>query len=319
MPGEPKGWASLEPMPRSPLPLRHGLNSAWVRTPREHDWATMRDFLVWKVPRLTPERIDEMFAEQRFVDEQGIPIPQDAPFAHHRFIFFHRDLPDEAPPPGELLVLHRDERLVVLDKPHFTSTIPRGQHVVHSAVVRARRELDLPELSPAHRLDRLTAGVLLCTTRREFRSAYQQIFERRIPRKTYEAVGRYREDLVLPVEVSSHIRKERGQLQAFEVPGAEPNAHTRIELLEHREHPVHGPIGRYRVSPTTGKTHQIRLHMDSLGIGIVNDPFYPEVLDQELDDFSRPLQLLARELRFVDPYDGTERVFTSGRRLEAWD
>ncbi len=305
-------------MPRSPLPLRHGLNSAWVRTPREHDWATMRDFLVWKVPRLTPERIDEMFGEQRFVDEVGTPISVEAPFAHHRFIFFHRDLPDEAAPPGELTVLYRDERLVVLDKPHFTATIPRGQHVVHSAVVRARRDLDLPELSPAHRLDRLTAGVLLCTTQREFRRDYQQVFEHHRATKTYEAVGRYRSDLALPVEVSSHIRKERGQLQAFEVPDAAANSHTLIELLDHRDDPELGPIGRYRVSPTTGKTHQIRLHMNSLGIPIVHDPFYPEVLDQELDDFTRPLQLLARELRFTDPLDGNERVFTSERTLEAW-
>ncbi len=289
-----------------------------MRTPREHDWATMRDFLVWKVPRLTPERIDEMFGEQRFVDEVGTPISVEAPFAHHRFIFFHRDLPDEAAPPGELTVLYRDERLVVLDKPHFTATIPRGQHVVHSAVVRARRDLDLPELSPAHRLDRLTAGVLLCTTRREFRRDYQQVFEHHRATKTYEAVGRYRSDLVLPVEVSSHIRKERGQLQAFEVPDAAANSHTLIELLDHRDDPELGPIGRYRVSPTTGKTHQIRLHMNSLGIPIVHDPFYPEVLDQELDDFTRPLQLLARELRFTDPLDGNERVFTSERTLEAW-
>ncbi|MEL4358870.1 MULTISPECIES: pseudouridine synthase [unclassified Luteococcus] len=278
----------------------------------------MRDFLVWKIPRLSPERIDEMFGEQRFVDEQGVPLGIDAPFRHHAFIFFHRDLPDEPEPPGELLVIHRDERLVVLDKPHFTSTIPRGQHIIHSAVVRARRDLDLPELSPAHRLDRLTAGVLLCTTRREYRSAYQQLFERRIPRKVYEAIGRVRPDLDSPAEVSSHIRKDRGQLQAYEVSGAEPNAHTRIELLETREHPVHGLVGRYRVSPTTGKTHQIRLHMNGLGIPILNDPFYPELLDQSLDDFTSPLQLLARELRFTDPVDGTDRVFTSQRRLEAW-
>lgn len=305
-------------MPRSPLPLRHGLNSAWVRTPREHDWTTMRDFLVWKVPRLSAERIDEMFTEQRFVDEDGTPIAIDAPFAHHRFIFFHRDLPDEAPPPGELLVIHRDERIVVLDKPHFTSTIPRGQHIVHSAVVRARRELDLPELSPCHRLDRLTAGVLMCTTEQRFRRDYQQVFERRLASKTYEAIGRFRDDLVFPLEVSSHIRKERGVLQAFEVPDAEPNSHTRFELLEHRDDPEFGPIGRYEVHPTTGKTHQIRLHMNSLGIPIVNDPFYPELVDQALDDFTAPLQLLARELRFTDPIDGNERSFRSQRQLEVW-
>ncbi|MEL4504929.1 pseudouridine synthase [Luteococcus sp. H138] len=279
----------------------------------------MRDFLVWKIPRLTPERIDEMFTEQRFVDEQGTPLPIDAPYRHHAFIFFHRDLPDEAEPPGELLVLHRDERIVVLDKPHFTSTIPRGQHIIHSAVVRARRELDLPDLSPAHRLDRATAGILLCTTQREHRRAYQTMFERRVPQKTYEAIGRYRPELAFPLDLESHLVKVRGVLQAEEVPDRTPNAHTRIELLEHREHPVHGPIGRYLVKPTTGKTHQIRLHMSSAGIPIVNDPFYPEVLERSLDDFTLPLQLLAKDLRFTDPVDGTERVFTSSRTLEVWE
>ncbi|WP_420176996.1 pseudouridine synthase [Luteococcus sp. OSA5] len=279
----------------------------------------MRDFLVWKIPRLTPERIDEMFAEQRFVDEDGTVIPIDAPYRHHSFIFFHRDLPDETEPPGELRVLHRDERIVVLDKPHFTSTIPRGQHIIYSAVVRARRELDLPDLSPAHRLDRATAGILLCTTQREHRRAYQTMFEKRVPQKTYEAIGRFRDGLAFPLECSSHMVKERGVMQAQELPGREPNAHTRIELLDHAEHPAHGPIARYRVLPTTGKTHQIRLHMSSAGIPIVNDPFYPEVLDRSLDDFSLPLQLLARELRFVDPVDGTERVFSSDRTLSVWD
>jgi tRNA pseudouridine32 synthase/23S rRNA pseudouridine746 synthase len=84
-------------------------------------------------------------------------------------VYLYRELPDEVPVPFEIPVLYRDDDIVVVDKPHFVATMPRGRHVAQSALVRLRRELELPELSPAHRLDRLTAGVLVFTARREMR------------------------------------------------------------------------------------------------------------------------------------------------------
>lgn len=278
----------------------------------------MRAWLAHKIPRLDPERIAQMLSAGAFVDEHGNPLASDAAFTPNRFVFFHRDLPDETPPPGELIVLYRDERLVVLDKPHFTSTIPRGQHVLYSAVVRARRELDLPELAPAHRLDRMTAGVLLCTTERRWRPAYQSMFEHRTPRKVYEAVAGFRPDLAFPRQVESHIVKRRGVLRAEEISGEPPNAFTEIELMERLTSDAGVPLARYQLHPRTGKTHQLRIHLNSLGIPIVNDPFYPDLLDTALDDFSHPLQLLASELSFTDPIEGTERRFTSSRTLDAW-
>ena len=95
-----------------------------------------------------------------------------------RHVYFYRELPDEVPVPFDIPVLYRDDDIVVVDKPHFLATMPRGRHVAQTALVRLRRELDLPELVPAHRLDRLTAGVLLFTTRREVRGAYQTLFAR---------------------------------------------------------------------------------------------------------------------------------------------
>ena len=300
-------------MPRSPLPPRHGLDAAWARSPdRDPDdaapWATFADWLRFRFP----EHVDvgAMLADSRFVYADGTPVGDQDAYRPHTFVWFHRDLREEVPVPGRIDVLHRDERLVVVDKPPFLSTIPRGQHVLQSVVVRLRDELGLPELSPIHRLDRITSGVLMLSTERRWRGPYQSMFEHGTVTKTYRALAPWRADLDLPVTVRNHIRKDPGAWQAYVVPGAPVNAETLVELdARVGEHAV------YRLSPRTGRTHQLRLHLNALGIPIVDDPLYPVVRDTAVDDFTRPLQLLAAEVAFTDPVDGSARRFVSARRL----
>jgi tRNA pseudouridine32 synthase/23S rRNA pseudouridine746 synthase len=219
------------------------------------------------------------------------------------FVYHYRDLPDEVVVPFDVPVLYRDDTIVVVDKPHFLATMPRGSHIAQTALVRLRHELDLPELSPAHRLDRLTAGVLLFTVRPEVRGAYQTMFARGEVTKTYLAVSSAEPDLVGPQVVSNRIIKQRGVLQARIEPG-EPNAETLVE-------PLGG--GRYRLTPRTGRTHQLRLHMATLGVPIDNDPLYPEVLPVQPVDFTAPLRLIAQRLEFDDPLTGEHRCFVSSR------
>ena len=254
--------------------------------------------------------VDGMLADERFVYDDGSVLLADDAYLPHTFVWFHRDLREEPAVPGEITVLHRDERLVVVDKPPFLSTIPRGRHVMQSVTVRLRDELGLPELTPLHRLDRVTSGVLLLATERRWRGPYQTLFEHRRVRKTYEALAPRCEELAFPLTVRNHIAKTRGVWQAQVVPDAPVNAVTDIELLR-----VVGDLAVYRLTPHTGRTHQLRLHLHGLGIPIVGDPLYPEVLDVSVDDFSTPLQLLARTLELVDPVDGRERRFVSGRSL----
>jgi tRNA pseudouridine32 synthase/23S rRNA pseudouridine746 synthase len=220
-------------------------------------------------------------------------------------VYLYRDLRDEVEVPFPVPVLYRDDHIVVVDKPHFLATMPRGRHVAQTAVVRLRRELDLPELSPAHRLDRLTAGVLLFTARREVRGAYQTMFARGAVRKTYLARAGVDPNLRFPRVVWSRIDKRRSQLQAVERPDS-PNAETLVEHLGD---------GLYRLTPRTGRTHQLRVHMASLGLPIHGDPLYPNVIDAAADDFSQPLQLLAHRLEFDDPVTGRRREFVSRRTL----
>jgi tRNA pseudouridine32 synthase/23S rRNA pseudouridine746 synthase len=259
-----------------------------------------------------PDRVDVegLLVDERFVGEDGRPVRDDDPYRPHTFVWFHRDLRDEVRVPGAIEVLHRDERLVVVDKPPFLATIPRGRHVAQSVVVRLRNELGLPELSPVHRLDRVTSGVLVLATERRWRGAYQGLFQRREVTKTYLALAGHDPGLELPVVVRNHIRKIAGELQAEVIPGAPVNAETLVELEDVRD-----GHGVYRLTPRTGRTHQLRLHLAGLGVPIVGDPLYPQVLDVAVDDFSTPLQLLAHELSFTDPVDGAPRRFTSRRDL----
>ncbi|SDY42308.1 tRNA pseudouridine32 synthase / 23S rRNA pseudouridine746 synthase [Amycolatopsis xylanica] len=279
--------------------------------PAEGPWLTLREHLVERLPRLDPGRIDEMLRLGRIVGLDG-PLGPDAPFVPNSFIWFHRDLPVEVPVPFDIGIVHRDEHLLVVDKPHFLATIPRGQHILETALVRLRRSLDLPALSPAHRLDRVTAGLVMFVITPAHRGAYQNLFKDRAVRKEYEAIAAYDANVPLPATVRSRIVKERGVITAYEVPG-EPNAESHIELLEHR-----GDLGRYRLTPHTGRTHQLRLHMSGLGLPIVNDDFYPVLHETPLDDFSSPLQLLAKTLEFTDPLTGEPRRFESRAALSAW-
>lgn len=294
-----------------PLPKRFGLDPARLRLPEEGDWATVRDHLVHRLPRVDPARIDEMLHAGEIVDLSG-PLAPDAPYVAGGAVWFHRDLPDEKPVPFDLPVVYRDDTILVADKPHFLATIPRGSHILQTALVRLRRELDLPDLIPAHRLDRATAGLVLFVVDPARRGAYQTLFQRQRVRKRYEAVAGYRSGLIFPLSLESRIIKEKHVLAAQEVAGV-PNARTRVELIERR-----GDIARYRLHPSTGRTHQLRLHMNSLGIPILGDDFYPVITDKSVDDFTRPLQLLAATLEFTDPVTGENRRFESRRSLQAW-
>ncbi|WP_067695851.1 RluA family pseudouridine synthase [Nocardia jejuensis] len=296
---------------KPPLPKRHGLDPARLRLPDEGEWATIRDHLVERLPRVPAARIDELLGEGGIVDMDG-PIAPDAPYVPGGAIWFHRDLPVETTVPFDIGIVYRDDTILVADKPHFLSTIPRGQHILQTALVRLRRELDLPDLVPAHRLDRGTAGLVLFIVDPARRGAYQTMFHNRVVRKEYEAIARFDPELELPRTLISRIVKERQVLRAYEEPG-EPNAETHIELLERRD-----GLGRYRLKPRTGRTHQIRLHMNSIGIPILGDDFYPELTDKPVDDFTRPLQLLASALEFTDPLTREPRRFETTRSLRAW-
>src|SRR5690348_14232695 len=106
----------------SPLPRRHGLEPAELRLPESGPWATLLEHLVERLPRADPVRLEAMLAGGEIVDRDG-PLGVATPFRPGTSVWFHRDLPVEPEVPFAIDVLHRDDDVLVVDKPHFLATI----------------------------------------------------------------------------------------------------------------------------------------------------------------------------------------------------
>lgn len=297
-----------------PLPARDGVDAT-----RIVPWAdgTAFDALraATSLADLPDAALRSRFADGEVLDGDGRVLSAEQAVPARRPLWMYRDLPSETPIPFDLEILHADDDIVVVDKPHFLATMPRGAHVAETALVRLRRLLDDDAVSPAHRLDRLTAGVLLFTRRREVRRAYQDLFAEGRVEKEYRALASEPPTaLSLPCDVADRIEKTAGDLRARVVDGP-VNARSRVEVVGPGPEPG---TAEYRLLPRTGRTHQLRLHMASLGVPIVDDPLYPEVRPElaalpDQGDFTRPLRLVAKRLAFDDPLSGARREFVSRR------
>lgn len=301
-----------KPLP-PPLPVKDSVPPSYAWLP-EGAWPNLLAWLVERFPHLDRGILEERLARGEIVDEAGRIMAADTPYRAGSRIWYYREVPPETPVPFEESILYRDDYLLVVDKPHFLATVPGGRYLRETLLARLRNKHDLPELTPIHRLDRETAGVVLFCIHPPSRGKYQQLFERRTVQKVYEAIAPFRSDLELPHVHRSLLQEGSRNGERFftmqEVAG-EPNSETRIDVIEQR-----GGLAKYRLEPHTGRKHQLRAHMASLGIPILNDPWYPQVIEDKGDDFSAPLQLLAREIEFVDPVSGEARHFASQLRLE---
>ena len=240
---------------------------------------------------------------------QGQPLAVDSPYREGMRVEYFREVVNEREIPFAVEILHHDEHLLVVDKPHFLAVAPAGQWVEQTVLRRLQKQLQLPELVPLHRLDRLTAGVMLLSCQRSSRDAYLSLFRQQRMHKVYEAVAGPLPGLAWPYQAAHCLQPGEPffRMQAVSGPA---NAWTTLQVVERGS-----AYWRYRLQPQTGRKHQLRVQMAALGAPLRHDPLYPQLQAHDVDDFTQPLQLLARSLHFDDPLSGLPRHFLSQRQL----
>ena len=293
------------------LPMLDGVGASVVACP-SGPWKLALDFLAAKLDRVSSVEWQARMARGEVFDERGQPLPPDAPYRANTRLYYYRQLPHEDVIPFDEQILFQDEFLLVADKPHFLPVVPAGRYVQQTLLTRLKKRTGIASLTPIHRIDRETAGLVLFSLQPHTRDAYQRLFRERAVEKVYEAIAPFRQDLTLPLHYRSRLQeREEAFMQMQEVPG-EPNAETQIVLLAR----LGDGLARYELRPSTGQKHQLRAQMSALGLPIVGDRIYPVLLPESVEpDYAHPLQLLARRVAFVDPLSGQTRSFESRQRL----
>lgn len=293
------------------LPTRNGVSPSCVVLP-PGPWHRVIDFLSERFAHIPDASWQQRFDQGHVLDEQGHALSVASAYLAGARVYYYRDLPNEPALPVRETVLFQDAHLVVVDKPHFMPVTPAGRYVQRSLLVRLKRRLRIDTLSPIHRIDRETAGLVLFSVNPEERDAYHALFRSQQVHKVYEAVAPVAPDLPMPCVRKSRLEADASFFKSCEV-GGEPNSETHIHLLKQV-----GTQGLYELKPRTGQRHQLRVHMMALGIPIEGDQFYPRVMrgPDEEDDYSQVLQLLAKRVSFTDPITGQARAFESQQRLQ---
>nr|WP_315225744.1 pseudouridine synthase [uncultured Limnohabitans sp.] len=292
------------------IPTRNGVGASRVSLP-VGPWPTVLDFLLERMPDISREEWLQRFNDQLVLDEAAQPVAATQAYAPHTKLYYYRHIANEPVLPQKASIVFEDDHLIVADKPHFMPVTPAGRYVQQSLLVQLKHLTGHDDLVPLHRIDRETAGLVMFGKRLQDRDAYHALFRDKAMHKVYEAVAPYNPALKLPRVHVSRLKPDELFFRTQEVDG-EPNSETRISLLK-----TEGARALYQLEPVSGKRHQLRVHMMSLGLPLEGDQFYPTVLrgpDAE-EDFSHPLQLLAKSVAFTDPVTGEARAFQSALRL----
>lgn len=291
-----------------------GVSASRVFLPADQSHPNLLQFFITQFPHIEVKEWEDRFAQGLVLNAEGEALEASSAYQPNTHLIYFRRLAREPEIPFEEQILFQDEHILVADKPHFLPVTPSGLYLHQTLLNRLKKKTGIQTLSPIHRIDRDTAGLVIFSVKPNERAAYQNLFRDRVVRKIYEAIAPYSEALntKLPMTYRSRLEESEHFLQMMEVEG-EANTDTLIEIIAQSK-----PWAKYRLTPGSGKKHQLRCHLNALGIPIKDDQIYPILTAyQEYDlDVSKPLQLLAKEVSFLDPITNAQRQFVSQRSLD---
>ena len=217
----------------------------------------------------------------------------------HIFNITHAVLP---PPIGDIEYVYSDEHIIIVDKPANMLSVPGRTPDKQDCLIH-RVQKQFPDARIVHRLDFATSGLMVIAQNRESHRMLSRQFENRETEKTYVAKvygqpGQPSGVLDLPLRCDW----ERRPLQIVDDQlGKKALTHWRI--IERFENSC-----LVELSPTTGRTHQLRVHMQSMGHPILGDELYAHEAAYSMAD---RLNLHAKELIINHPTENSRMTFSS--------
>jgi len=274
--------------------------------------ATILEYLIIKFPYVAAEIWQQRMSEGKVHYHDGSLITAQSPFKPQERVYYYREVENEPQIPFKEKILFQDQHILVAYKPHFLPVTPGGIFVNECLQHRLRSSTGIDQLQTLHRLDRVTAGLVMFSINPDTRHQYHELFKKRKIQKTYQAIAKIAKEEQLVGkhwQVKNRIEQAEPRFRMCITTG-EANSHSTIRCIAQSEHQA-----LFELSPITGRTHQLRVHMQSLGLPILNDKYYPELQPFSADNFTAPLQLLAKELTFIDPLTGLDRSFCCDANL----